>query len=125
MAAPPVLPMFRWRLQGELLALVIYGSWAARYEGEPGPTPNAVDVLVVGRVHRDEVYDAAQRAQGRLGREVNTTIRTRHQWETATVGFTQQLRTSTIVELPYPLEVSKRHNSASSDRRFVAPLSGC
>lgn len=84
--------------------LFIYGSWAARYEGEPGPTPNDVDVLVVGRVNRDDVYAAAQRAQGRLGREVNTTIRTRHQWETATDGFTEQLRTSPIVQLTYPHE---------------------
>ena len=84
--------------------LYIYGSWAARYEGEPGPTPNDVDVLVVGRVNRDDVYEAAQRAQVRLGREVNTTIRTRLQWETATDGFTEQLRTTPIVELPYPHE---------------------
>ncbi|MFD1046495.1 ArsR family transcriptional regulator, partial [Kibdelosporangium lantanae] len=26
----------------------IYGSWAARYNGEPGPPPGDVDVLVVG-----------------------------------------------------------------------------
>ena len=26
----------------------IYGSWAARYDGDPGATPADVDVLVVG-----------------------------------------------------------------------------
>ena len=42
--------------------LYIFGSWAARYQGEPGPVPADVDVLVVGAVDRDEVYDAADRA---------------------------------------------------------------
>ena len=54
-------------------AIYIYGSWAARQRGEPGPTPNDIDVLVIGRPDRDEIYDAAQRAQRRLGREVNVT----------------------------------------------------
>ena len=37
----------------------IYGSWAARYLGEPGPVPNDVDVLVVGTADRDELDAAA------------------------------------------------------------------
>ncbi len=49
----------------------IYGSWAARYKGEPGPVPNDVDVLVVGDVDEDVLFDAARDAQRRLGREVN------------------------------------------------------
>jgi predicted nucleotidyltransferase len=87
--------------------LYIYGSWAARYKGESGPTPNDVDVLVVGHVNRDDVYEAAGRAQSRLGREVNTTIRTRYQWETATDGFTEQLRTAPILELTYSHECAE------------------
>ncbi len=83
-------------------AIYIYGSWAARYEGEPGPAPNDIDVLIIGRPNRDDVYDAGQRAQQRLGREVNVTQRTRKQWETATDGLTQQVRNSPMVEVPYP-----------------------
>jgi predicted nucleotidyltransferase len=85
-------------------AVYIYGSWAARYEGEPGAAPNDIDVLVVGRSDRDDIYDAAQRAQQRLGREVNVTQRTRKQWETATDGFTQNVRSSSMVEVPYPAD---------------------
>jgi hypothetical protein len=48
----------------------IYGSWAARYMGEPGPVPNDVDVLVVGRADRDELDAAAQRAEHTLMRPV-------------------------------------------------------
>ncbi|HZX99604.1 MAG TPA: ArsR family transcriptional regulator [Dermatophilaceae bacterium] len=42
--------------------VLIYGSWADRYHGTPGPPPNDVDVLVVGSVDRTDVYDAADRA---------------------------------------------------------------
>lgn len=83
-------------------AIYIYGSWAARYHGDPGPAPNDIDVLVIGRPDRDEVYEAARRAQKRLGREVNLTQRTRKQWDTATDGFSEQVRSSPMVEVPYP-----------------------
>ena len=59
---------------------VIFGSWAARYRGEHGPTPNDIDVLVVGSADRDDVYDAAGRAQRRLGREVNTVVVSLDRW---------------------------------------------
>jgi hypothetical protein len=49
----------------------IYGSWAARYRGQPGPLPRDVDVLVVGDADDDDLYDAARNAERRLGREVN------------------------------------------------------
>jgi hypothetical protein len=88
-------------------ASYIYGSWAARYLGEPGPAPEDIDVLVIGHPDRDEVYDAARRAQQRLGREVNVTQRTSKQWDTATDGFSKQIRSSPMVEVPYP-----RHHGA-------------
>jgi DNA-binding transcriptional ArsR family regulator len=49
----------------------IYGSWAARYQGEAGPLPADIDVLVVGQADRDELDAVAQAAQQVLGREVN------------------------------------------------------
>jgi DNA-binding transcriptional ArsR family regulator len=49
----------------------VYGSWAARYAGEPGPPPRDVDVLVVGDADEDDVFDAARVAEQRLGREVS------------------------------------------------------
>lgn len=63
---------------GELLAPIagideayIYGSWAARYSGEPGPIPRDIDVLVIGDADDDDLFDAARAAEPRLGREVN------------------------------------------------------
>lgn len=49
----------------------IYGSWAARYLGEPGPVPGDVDVLVVGTADPDDLDEIARAAQGRLGRPVD------------------------------------------------------
>jgi predicted nucleotidyltransferase len=50
----------------------IYGSWAARYDGEPGQVPRDVDVLIVGDADPDELDEAARRAEQRLGgREVS------------------------------------------------------
>lgn len=59
----------------------IYGSWAARYQGEPGAVPRDVDVLVVGDADEDELYEVARGAQSTLGREVNVRRVTSRQWE--------------------------------------------
>lgn len=80
--------------------IYIYGSWAARYCGEQGAAPNDVDVLLVGTPDRDDAYEAARRAEQRLGREVNVTVRDRTHWQAATDGFTRQLRSSPLVEIP-------------------------
>jgi DNA-binding transcriptional ArsR family regulator len=49
----------------------VYGSWAARYAGQPGPPPRDVDVLIVGEADEDDLFEAARAAERRLGREVN------------------------------------------------------
>lgn len=49
----------------------IYGSWAARYCGEPGPEPADVDVLVIGTADPDDLDDVAEKAQTTLRRPVN------------------------------------------------------
>ncbi len=54
----------------------VYGSWAARFSGEEGDRPvGDIDLLVLGRPDRDEVYAAASSAERRLGRAVQVTIR--------------------------------------------------
>jgi DNA-binding transcriptional ArsR family regulator len=54
----PVLTEFLSRMAGVSEAY-IYGSWAARYLGEPGPTPVDIDVLVVGDADADELDEIA------------------------------------------------------------------
>lgn len=49
----------------------IYGSWAARYQGERGPVPNDIDVLAIGSPNLDDLDEVAEKAERRLRREVN------------------------------------------------------
>ena len=74
--------------------VVIFGSWAARYAGEAGPPPNDLDVLVVGKVDRADVYEAADRASARLGIEVNPVVRSAKQWTDPEDALMKQIRGS-------------------------------
>lgn len=54
----------------------LYGSWAARHAGQPGPRPvGDIDVLILGAPDRDELYEALGVAERRLGRPVQATLR--------------------------------------------------
>lgn len=77
--------------------VVIFGSWAARYNGTSGPSPRDIDVLVIGAVDRTEVYEAADRAQDRLGIEVNPVIRSIADWNDPQDELVQQIRSSAHV----------------------------
>lgn len=79
--------------------VLIYGSWAERYHGRPGPPPNDVDVLVVGRLDRANVYEAADRAQARLGMQVNPVIRTPEQWANDADSLVLQIKASSTVDV--------------------------
>lgn len=61
--------------------IIIFGSWAARYCGQPGPPPNDIDVLVIGSANELDMFAAADRAQRRLGIQVNPINCTPAQWE--------------------------------------------
>jgi len=74
--------------------VLIFGSWAARYQGESGPPPNDIDVLVVGKVDRADLYDAADRANARLGIEVNPVVRTSRQWADPDDALVAQIKES-------------------------------
>ena len=65
----------------------LFGSWAARYAGQPGRAPADIDVLVIGEPDRDDLDEAAQRAGSRLAREVNVTVRPLEWWHQAGDGF--------------------------------------
>ena len=99
---PPAVIAQEFAAVDGIEVLYIYGSWAARYQGESGPPPHDIDVLVLGEPNRDDVFDAAQRAQQRLGRPVDVIQRTGRQWESATDGFAQQVRSAPMIKVPYP-----------------------
>lgn len=80
--------------------VLVFGSWAARYSGITGHSPNDVDVLVVGDdVDRADLYAAADRAQARLGLPVNPVTRTHRQWVDASDRLSAQLHTQPTLEV--------------------------
>jgi DNA-binding transcriptional ArsR family regulator len=78
-------------------AVAIYGSWAARYEGVEGRPPRDVDVLVIGEVPRRDIYEAAERAEQRLGLPVNPILCSQARWFSASDPLIQQIRTAPLV----------------------------
>jgi DNA-binding transcriptional ArsR family regulator len=90
--------------------VLIYGSWAARYEGVDGPAPNDVDVLVVSdSVDRDAVDDCAERAERELGIPVQVTIRTQAAWEDASDSFL-----GTVRSRPFLIVVDQRRRAVGA-----------
>ena len=80
----------------------IYGSWAARYHGEPGPVPVDVDVLVVGDADPDDLFDLASTAEKTLGREVNVQRVRLSSWQAGTDPFVATVRSRPLVNLRAP-----------------------
>lgn len=78
-------------------AAAIFGSWAARYHGVPGPPPNDLDLLVIGQPDRTQLYEAADRAERRLDLPVNPTVRSRRRWSAAADPLVRQIQSSPLV----------------------------
>jgi DNA-binding transcriptional ArsR family regulator len=92
--------------------VLIFGSWAARYLQQHGPPPHDLDVLVVGRPAREAVYDAADRAQQRLGMPVNPVIRTGDAWREAADPLVQQIQSGPFVIVLTPDDATDKEAAA-------------
>lgn len=77
----------------------IYGSWAARYNGEPGPVPADVDVLVVGNVDPDDLDERSRQAEAVLRREINIRRLRPATWKNQQDPFVTTIRARPLVEL--------------------------
>ena len=93
------VPVLEEELAGVGSKAVIFGSWAARSAGEPGPVPADIDVLVIGEAAPVRVWDAAARASRRLGMEVNAVVRTEQEWAADDGGFATEVRSRPVIEL--------------------------
>lgn len=81
----------------------IFGSWAARYMGEPGPPPRDIDVVVVGNAALRTVRRACRTVEEELRVEVNPVVVDRLQWDAAKPEpFIAQIKSQPLV--PIPLE---------------------
>jgi DNA-binding transcriptional ArsR family regulator len=77
----------------------IYGSWAARFHGTPGPQPNDIDVLVIGTVDVAQARAAADAATKTLGKDVNVSVLTPKEWAETKTGFIRNVKDSPLVDL--------------------------
>ena len=77
--------------------VLLFGSWAARYLGEAGRAPNDIDVLVIGTPDRDDVDDAAERAERTIGLPVQATVRSKAQWGGARDSFIREVKSRPYV----------------------------
>ena len=78
---------------------MIYGSWARRYDGEAGPLPQDIDLMVVGTAEVNAVRSKADLASRVLGRDVNVTVLSPAEWDAAGSGFIAHLKDGPLVEL--------------------------
>lgn len=85
----------------EITEAYMYGSWAARYRGEPGPPPQDVDVLVVGAADLDDLDQVTEQAQRILHRPVNIRRVRPEAWNDANPAdpFLQSVKTRPLVRL--------------------------
>lgn len=77
----------------------IFGSWAARHAGEPGPEPHDVDVLLVGSIRQRAAAQIAVQATELLGIEVNAAAVRPETWETGKDPFIRDVQQRPLVEL--------------------------
>jgi len=83
----------------DVVLVVIFGSWAARYHGLRGRPPKDVDVLVVGAPDRVAMYTAAERAESRLGRPVSPAVCSPDQWAHPTEPFILEIKSRPYVAI--------------------------
>lgn len=77
----------------------IFGSWAERILGQPGPDPQDIDLIIVGKVPMREILRLTEKASGILGREVNVQIVDESEWHAEASGFLKTIKRRPLVEI--------------------------
>lgn len=79
----------------------VFGSWAARLEGEPGPFPNDVDVVVIGTVSLRVIRRACRKLEQDLRVDINPVVVDRESWDSDAPGpFIAQIKQQPLVPIP-------------------------
>jgi DNA-binding transcriptional ArsR family regulator len=79
--------------------VLIYGSWAARYKGQPGPPPNDLDILIVGTPDRTTVYAAADTVERVTGLPVHPVIASPQRWNDNTDSLIADIKANPVVDI--------------------------
>lgn len=75
----------------------VFGSWAARYVGNPGGAPRDVDVVVVGDAEYGDVRKACAKVERELGIEVNAVVVEPVRWKARKDAFVRDVRSKPLV----------------------------
>lgn len=83
----------------------VFGSWADRYHGRPGPLPNDIDLLVVGDPDAGAVYRACREVEAALRVDVNPVLVTPAEWAATNgpSGFLSEVRRRPLLKVPLPM----------------------
>lgn len=96
------LPALREALQGQpwIIQVFVFGSWARRYTGDPGPPPNDIDVMVVFDPNHPDfpeedtlaIFQLVSRAGERvLGAAFNATPVELEEWDEQREAFLREV----------------------------------
>lgn len=72
--------------------VVVFGSWAARFAGHPGPAPRDLDVLLVGAPSRIASNRAADQLSARIGLPVQVEVVSADEWGNDTVQLVREIK---------------------------------
>lgn len=79
----------------------VFGSWAARLEGEPGPFPNDVDVVVIGAASLRAIRQACRQVDQDLRVDINPVVIDRANWDSdAPEPFLAHIKEQPLVQIP-------------------------
>ncbi|HEY2597095.1 MAG TPA: ArsR family transcriptional regulator [Candidatus Dormibacteraeota bacterium] len=97
---PPAVLSEALRSMSGIDGAFIFGSWAARHAGQPGLREVAdIDLLILGTPDRDQLYEALDSVEKRLGRSVQATIRAPGWLATGTGAFHETVTSRPLVEI--------------------------
>jgi DNA-binding transcriptional ArsR family regulator len=82
----------------------IFGSWAARMQGDRGREPADIDLLIIGRPDQVALGDALREAEGLLQREIEPTIVSRREWTESRAPFLKTIKRRPMIWVERPLD---------------------
>lgn len=96
---PPVILRRLLADRDDVQRALIFGSYAARAEGLSGSTPGDVDLLVIGHIDPQDVYDLGREATLEIGLEVAPVVRTPEEWAADDSGFAADVEARPVIDV--------------------------
>ncbi len=94
------LPAIRAAFAGLPVEYVaVFGSFAARWSGVAGPPPNDIDVVVVGDLNYEVLWDLTARLSHDLGIDVNAVLRAPGTWDDDATPFAEAIKQGHLIDL--------------------------